>query len=74
MTNLGVENADPAAYVQQHGASLKSSNELPQFALDAKPPAPLDGVVEVDLTGDLHGLKLFNLEKEGLSQYQKYVR
>ncbi len=72
--DLGVETTDPIVYAQKYGTSLKSGNQLPKFALDAKPPAPLDGVVEVDLTGDLHGLKLFNLEKEGLSQYQKYVR
>lgn len=74
LKDLGVEAADPEAYVKQHGSALKASNELPQFALDVKPPVELDGVKEVDLVGDLEGLRLINLEKEGLSQYSKYVR
>jgi len=74
LKDLGVEDADPVTYAQQHGNALVNASSLPQFALDAKPPAPLDGVVEVDLTGDIDGLRLVNLEKEGLSQYKKYVR
>jgi hypothetical protein len=74
LNDLGVEAADPDAYTREHGSSLKSSTELPQFALDAKPPVPLDGVKEVNLVGDLEGLRLVNLEKEGLVQYGKYVR
>jgi hypothetical protein len=74
LTNLGVENADPAAYVQQHGRDLVTASSLPQFALDERPPQSLEATTQVDLVGDVDGLRLVNLEREGLSQYSNYVR
>ena len=72
--DLGIENADPAAYVQQHGRDLVTASSLPQFALDERPPQSLEATTQVDLVGDVDGLRLVNLEREGLSQYSNYVR
>lgn len=73
INDLGIEHSDPKTYVKQHGSTLKSSNQLPRFALEAKPPVPLEPAKDHDLVGDLEGLRLINLEKEGLQSYRKYV-
>ena len=72
--DLGVESADPAAYLKAHGSSLKASGELPPFALEVKAPVSLEAVRDIDLVGDLEGLRLIDLEREGLAEYKKYVR
>lgn len=76
---LGVESADPNEYVAKYGSTLKTKSELPKFALNVKGP---DGVSLDDtaaslkdhkLVGDLEGLNLIDLDKEGLSMYKKYL-
>jgi hypothetical protein len=66
-------------YVQRYGATLKQANELPDFVLDIQPPA---GVVLAadykynqvhELEGDMHALKLVDLDKEGLGQYREQL-
>ena len=71
--DLGVESADPAAYLKAHGSSLKASGELPPFVLEAKTAQSFEPVKDFELVGDLKALRLINLEKEGLIQYQKYL-
>ena len=77
---LGVVRANPADYVARYGSSLKTSQELPQFVLDIKPP---QGVVLAadyqynnihELEGDVGALKLVDLDREGLSQYRAQVQ
>lgn len=73
---LGIIRANPVEYVQRYGSTLKTSRELPDFVLDIKPPA---GVVLAadyqynqvhELEGDLHALRLIDLEREGLGEYR----
>ena len=75
---LGIVKANPADYVQRYGPSLKSAHDLPEFVFDIKSP---DGIVLAadykpplvhELEGDLHALKLINLELEGLGAYKNY--
>jgi len=74
LTVLDTTDADPVSYAQQNGSTLVSASSLPQFALNAPPPQSLEPTTQVDLVGDVHGLRLINLEKEGLSQYSSLVR
>jgi len=75
--NLGVQAANPAEYVAKYGASLKSTCELPKFALDMKPTDGSDPnacpAKEHKLVGDLNALNLIDLDKEGLGIYKKYL-
>lgn len=75
---LGIVKANPADYVQRYGNTLKASHDLPEFVFDIKSP---DGIVLAseykssgihELEGDLHALKLINLESEGLGAYKNY--
>ena len=75
---LGVESADPNEYIAKYGPTLKTKSELPKFALNVKGPdgVDLDETSESKdhrLVGDLEGLNLIDLDKEGLSMYKKYV-
>lgn len=70
--DLGVEESCPNKYALKHGASLKSVNELPEFAKNIK--APVSSAKDMELVGDLEALKLIDLDKEGLSHYKKYVK
>ena len=76
---LGVVKANPAEYVHTYGLSLRVSNDLPGFVNDIRNP---DGIVLAadyrssgihELEGDLHALKLINLDQEGLGEYRQYL-
>lgn len=66
-------------YVKRYGSSLKTASELPDFVLDIKPP---NGVVLAadyqyngpasppELEGDVHALRLIDLERAGLGEYR----
>ena len=77
---LGVITANPVEYVQTYGSTLKNSSELPEFVLDIKAPEGLTLAADYksqsvhELEGDLHALKLIDLNKEGLGQYSEYVK
>jgi hypothetical protein len=76
---LGIIRANPVEYVKRYGASLKTARELPDFVLDIKPP---NGVVLAadyqyngpqntpELEGDLHALRLIDLDRAGLGEYR----
>lgn len=73
---LGIIRANPVDYVHRYGSLLKTSQDLPRFVLDIKPP---NGVVLAseytynqvhELEGDLEALKLVDLEREGLGEYR----
>jgi len=72
--DLGLEEADPQQYVQAHGSSLKAANELPPFVQEVAAPQSLEANNEVSLVGDLQGLRLIDLNREGLAEYSRYVR
>ena len=66
-------------YVQRYGASLTTSENLPDFVHEIKTP---DGLVLAadykynpvhELEGDVDALKLIDFDKEGLSQYREYL-
>ena len=76
---LGIVKANPAEYVNTYGTSLRNVAELPDFVFDIKHP---EGIVLAadyrapglhELEGDLHALKLINLEQEGLGAYKGYL-
>ena len=76
---LGVVKANPAEYVNTYGLSLRISNDLPNFVNEIRQP---DGLVLAadykpsaihELEGDLHALKLIDLEQEGLGDYKQYL-
>jgi hypothetical protein len=77
---LGVITADPAEYVAQYGPTLKHAADLPEFVLNIKVPEGLTLAADVsnvnvpELEGDVHALKLVDLEKEGLGEYSDLVR
>lgn len=77
---LGVITANPVEYVQTYGSTLKNSSDLPEFVLDIKAPEGLTLAADYksqsvhELEGDLHALKLIDLNKEGLGQYSEYVK
>lgn len=77
---LGIIRANPVEYVQRYGSTLKTTRELPDFVLDIKPPA---GVVLAadyqynqvhELEGDLHAMRLVDLEREGLAEYRPQLQ
>jgi hypothetical protein len=77
---LGTIRANPVDYVQRYGSLLKTSQELPQFVLDIKPP---NGVVLAseytyktvhELEGDIDALRLVDLEREGLGEYRAQLQ
>lgn len=74
---LGIETADPNEYVAKYGSSLKSKSELPQFALNVKGPDGIDlnetNENNPTLVGDIEGLNLVDLDKEGLGMYKKLL-
>jgi len=78
--DLGVIRANPLEYVSRYGQTLKMARDLPSFVLEIQPPK---GVVlaseyqqssQFELVGDLHALKLVDLEREGLGEYKELVR
>ncbi len=78
---LGVVTANPAEYVAQYGASLTRAAELPDFVLAIAAPAGLTLAADAaaaaavpELEGDVHALRLVDLEREGLGEYAELVR
>ena len=67
--DLGVVRANPSEYSARYGATLKRTADLPLFVRDMKPPQGLtlagQAAVAYELEGDLHALKLIDLESEG---------
>jgi hypothetical protein len=67
--DLGVVRANPSEYSARYGATLKRTADLPLFVRDMKPPPGLtlagQAAVAYELEGDLHALKLIDLESEG---------
>ena len=66
--------ANPSDYVSKYGYALKTFAELLEFLKEIRPPTGIVQAAEYrppsvhELEGDLHALKLINLETEGLSQ------
>jgi hypothetical protein len=71
--NLGVENADPQEYRNRYGHELKQPCEVPSLCPCIKPPQQ-DCGCEQELVGDVHALRLVDLERNGLGNYRKYVQ
>ena len=76
---LGIVKANPAEYVRTYNETLRVTRDLPDFVFDIKHP---DGLVVAadykakelhELEGDLHALKLINLDAEGLGGYRHYL-
>jgi hypothetical protein len=76
---LGIVKANPAEYVRTYNETLRVTRDLPDFVFDIKHP---DGLVLAadyksselhELEGDLHALKLVNLDAEGLGGYRSYL-
>ena len=71
--------ANPTDYVTRFGNSLKKPSDLPNFILQIKHPEGLSlaadcpGERPYELEGDVHALKLIDLDKEGLSEYKDQV-
>lgn len=76
---LGIVEADPLEYEKTYGSTLKYCNDLPQFAREIKAPdgfklaSECDKEDLIELYGDIHALKLIDLEKEGLNEYRKII-
>lgn len=76
---LGVQVVDPAAYISRYGSSLVDSSRLPAQANKFK--APIGQRLAKDscsddlpiLTGDVHALKLIDLNCHGLSAYRSQL-
>lgn len=73
---LGTIRADPVDYIKRFGDSLVASKDLPHFVKEVKTPENLVLAADYEyknvyeLEGDLHALKLVDLEKEGLGEYR----
>ena len=76
---LGVQVVDPAAYISRYGPSLVDSSRLPAQANKFKAPnghrLAKDGCSDdlPILTGDVHALKLIDLNSHGLSAYRSQL-
>ena len=79
---LGIIRANPSDYVSRYGPSLKTATDMPDFVNEIKPPKGLVLAAEQpsesnsvhELYGDVHALKMIDLEREGLSQYRDQVQ
>jgi hypothetical protein len=75
--DLGCIEANPQEYIQRYGMELKDSSQLPSFVTEIRPPPGLILAAEYEpnyeLEGDIDALKLIDLDKEGLSEYKKYL-
>jgi hypothetical protein len=77
---LGVTKVNPNDYVRKYGSTLKSSDDLPKILTDIKQPELIAGTNQsaslpgkIKLEGDVHALKLIDLDKFGLSEYKSLV-
>lgn len=65
--NLGTENVDPSAYLEQHGTSLAYENEMPEICDEVKKvhgvhlAADHTAPFYHELEGDIHALKMIDL-------------
>ena len=77
---LGVVRANPVDYVEKYGDSLKPSNDLPVIVNQIQTPEGIvlaaDHVAKkvYDLEGDIQGLSLVDLDKEGLTEYRNQLK
>ncbi len=77
---LGVVRANPADYVEKYGDSLKPSNDLPVIVNQIQTPEGIilaaDHVAKKvhELEGDIQGLSLVDLDKEGLTEYRNQLK
>ena len=74
-TFLGVQEADPAAYVAKYGQELVT--DLPAIARDLRIELPANETLGLDyrpevprLVGDVHALRFVNLDAAGLQHYK----
>jgi len=76
---LGVVKANPVEYVERYGPTLKTSRDLPAFVYDIKTPEGISLASDHhqrahhELEGDIHALKLVDLDHEGLGEYKSQV-
>jgi hypothetical protein len=77
---LGVVRANPLEYVERYGSTLKTSRDLPEFVYDIKAPEGISLASDHhhhrachELEGDIHALKLIDLDREGLGEYKSQV-
>jgi hypothetical protein len=75
---LGVVKANPTEYRERYGSTLKTSKDLPEFVHDIKTPEGISLAADhqranYELEGDIHALKLIDLDREGLSEYKSQV-
>ena len=77
--DLGVVRANPAEYVAKYGDVLKPADQLPSFVKSIKSDSGIKLAAENEpstqheLVGDIHALRLIDLEREGLDQYKHYL-
>lgn len=77
--DLGVEQADPVAYAQTHGETLLTQEQLPEIVNEVQSrhgqrlAANDNTQFYMQLTGDLHGLNLIDLDAVGLGEYKQYL-
>ncbi len=78
--HLGLVKAEPNEYKQIYGQSLKNPDDLPNFVRDIKHPDGLPLAADLkhqylyDLEGDLDALDLIDLNREGLGEYEQYLK
>ena len=78
--DLGVIRVSPEEYIARYGSSLKTYAELPDFVKEIRPAENLPLASQVttrtvtQLEGDLDALSLIDLDREGLSEYKRYVK
>lgn len=80
--DLGVIDADPVEYLRRYGDSVIQSENLPEFVREIPKPTGLKLAAETPPThnkppyplyGDLDALRLVDLEREGLGEYNGVV-
>ncbi len=73
LIDLGVERADPDTYLRQHGSSLVSPTQLPEFVNEVRPPVSLEPNNQVDLVGDAEALRIVN-QQEGITELKRFLK
>jgi hypothetical protein len=73
--NLGIVKADPVFYSRLFSKSLVKTSDLPVFLKEIQLPKDIikKELQEPELYGDVDCLKLVDLDKEGLSEYKRYL-
>jgi hypothetical protein len=70
----GVERVDPADYIARYGHTLRSSRDLPSYALEIRPPSEYTYSGVSELEGDVAALRLIDLDREGLGEFRSLVQ